>query len=426
MSSSPSPEPTSYVQEIEVAQLRERMRELQAELDEARLERTRVQREMELSSNELMHVNAELQAVFTALPDLFLRVDSRGMVVDHKGGGAGASEHLLEPDPWNVPISACIVAEAADAIQSTVTELARTNAPSRVEYALGAGEQARHFEARAVRLPNMDTLVAIEEVTERARAHLALLREQEDRARELKSFAAAASHDLRAPLRNFQVIAEWIEDDIDDVDAVREHVTLLRKRVRHMDALLSGVLEYAQAGAQPVSLTERVDTQQLARAIADLVAPSDFIVAVRGLPVLNTWRVPLERVLLNLVSNAVKHHDQTSGHITIDCDVQPDFVTFCVADDGPGIPEKDRERAFSMFQKLSRRDATSGAGMGLALVRRMVQRLGGNVRIEAGAPRGLRVLVQWPTQEPDALRPCSELPPALSPEHETPTEHKEA
>ncbi len=405
------PDPIRDVQATELHALRQRLAKLEEELRIANKDRLRVQREMELSSNELMHANAELRAVFTSLPDLFLRVDARGMVVDHKGGGADALNHLLEPDPWNVPVEKCIVAGAAQAIECVLEMVSTGQAAARIEYTLGEDSALRHFGARAVQLPNRDTLIAIEEVTEQMRAHLALLSEQKDRAHELRSFAAAASHDLRAPLRNIDIIAEWIEEDVEDAGATRAHVALLRKRVKHMDDLLSGVLEYAQAGAQRMSPTESVDTLELAMEIADLVTPPEFNVVARNLPTLTTGRGPLERVLLNLITNAIKHHDKSTGRIVIECQEQADFVIYRVSDDGPGIPEKDRERALSMFRKLGRQSQDNGAGMGLALVRRIVTRIGGDIRLEANEPRGLRVLVKWPRQWPHRPSPSS-LPPS--------------
>jgi signal transduction histidine kinase len=380
---------------------------LRAELERERASHLRTRRASELGASELQHANAELSAIFVSLPDLFLRIDARGMVVDHKGGGGRALDHLLAPDPWNVPLGECIVAGAAEALERALMKLS-AGEPARVEYALAPESNPRWFEARAVSLPNRDTLLVITEITERTRANLALLKEQDDRARELHSFAMAASHDLLAPLRNIESIAEWLEEDVDDATALRGHLDLLTKRVSYLRRMLDGMLDYARAGAQHVAAAEEVDVDALAREVIDVAGAELFEQRLSNLPTLITGRVPLERVLQNLVSNAVKYHDACPGSIAISCADAGDFFAFSVSDDGPGIAERDHERAFALFGRVNHH-AREGAGVGLAVVRRLVRRLGGEVTLSSNAPRGLCVAFTWPKRWPHT----SSFPTAL-------------
>ncbi|MEQ9318347.1 MAG: sensor histidine kinase, partial [Polyangiaceae bacterium] len=121
-------------------------------------------------------------------------------------------------------------------------------------------------------------------------------------------------------------------------------------------------------------------------------------------------RDPLERVLLNLITNAVKHHDQDEGRIEVASEDKGDHFIFRVADDGPGIPAKQRERAFEMFQTLHRKKA-DGAGMGLALIKRIVENAMGTITLRDGEPRGCVFEFTWPRVWRKATR-GSWIPPA--------------
>jgi signal transduction histidine kinase len=100
--------------------------------------------------------------------------------------------------------------------------------------------------------------------------------------------------------------------------------------------------------------------------------------------------------LLNLIGNAVKHHDRAQGRVQVRCGVRGDAYVFSVADDGPGIPAEYHQRVFQMFQTLRPRDAVEGSGMGLALVRRIVEGGNGSVWVEPNAPRGSVFRFTWP------------------------------
>jgi len=123
-------------------------------------------------------------------------------------------------------------------------------------------------------------------------------------------------------------------------------------------------------------------------------------VVVRGpLPALRTDRAPLEQVLRNLIGNGLKHHDRTSGSVTVSARDVGDTVEFCVEDDGPGIPTRFHERIFQMFQTLKPRDEVEGSGMGLAIVKKTVEVYGGSIRIESAPPiRGTAFIFSWQKQ----------------------------
>ena len=136
-----------------------------------------------------------------------------------------------------------------------------------------------------------------------------------------------------------------------------------------------------------------------------LIAPPEgfAIEAAPSLPTLQAPRAPLTQVFQNLIGNALKHHDRpATGRIRIDGVVRKGTATFTVVDDGPGIPERFRERVFGMFQTLRPRDEVEGSGMGLAIVKKLIDRQGGRISLEdGGGGRGLTVRFTWPANAKD-------------------------
>jgi signal transduction histidine kinase len=302
-----------------------------------------------------------------------------------------------------------------DGFRQAFERVRRDGAMEQVDYAIGENDRRRYYEARIMPVGNGEVLVLVRDNTSRVEAERARAREMEEQARAeaMSQFAYIASHDLRAPLRAIDNLATWIEEDLgDDVEGEsKEHLQLLRKRVQRMDNLLEGLLEYSRVGRSGVSL-EDVDVADLVVGISDMLGPpKGFDIAAKGkLPTLHTARDPLERVLLNLITNAVKHHDKSAGRIEVVGEEKDDHWVFRVSDDGPGIPEKQRERAFEMFQTLHRKKA-DGAGMGLALIKRIVENAMGTITLYDGEPRGCVFEFTWPKQWRKPTR-ASWAPPA--------------
>jgi signal transduction histidine kinase len=164
-----------------------------------------------------------------------------------------------------------------------------------------------------------------------------------------------------------------------------------------MERLVEDLLVYARAGRTDPSRGP-VDTGALVRDVLFLLAvPEKFKVTVQpGMPVLETPRAPLEQVFTNLINNAIKHHDRDAGKIDVSARDAGSVVEFTVADDGPGIPPEFHDRLFQMFQTLRSRDQVEGSGIGLALIKRIVERHGGRVALESGTGRGAKFRFTWP------------------------------
>ncbi len=218
--------------------------------------------------------------------------------------------------------------------------------------------------------------------------------------RDLDQFAYVASHDLKAPLRGIDHLANWITQDAADVlpDASKEHLTKLRGRVQRMDHLLDDLLAYSRVGRRDGS-AELVHTAALVSDIVSLLTPpADLTIHIaENMPTLISPRVPLEIIFRNLLDNAFKHHHAPhQGKIMIGAEPQGDFIEFCVSDNGPGIDAKYHERIFSIFQTLQPRDQVEGSGMGLAIVKKTVEYRGGTIRVESALGQGASFYFTWP------------------------------
>jgi signal transduction histidine kinase len=232
-------------------------------------------------------------------------------------------------------------------------------------------------------------------------AHLASALQRSNH--ELDAFAYAASHDLRAPLRGIANLAQWIEEDLQGTlrDETREMLGLMRSRMHRMEALIEGILQYSRAG-RAHDRPSRVDVRRVVQEIVELLALGPGTVVMPSeLPVLIAERPPLHQVFQNLIGNAVKHGGprvQVTIHVR---DAGP-FWEFSVEDNGPGIPAEFHDRIWDIFQTLEPRDKVEGTGIGLSLVKKIVESQGGTVFVESARGAGATFGFTWrKTTEPE-------------------------
>ena len=234
--------------------------------------------------------------------------------------------------------------------------------------------------------------------------------EAERRANDLEQFAYVASHDLKAPLRAIGNLADWISEDLAGKldEASSEQLALLQDRVQRMNALIEGLLEYSRVGRTDGS-DALVDTRSLLEEIIDSLAPrKGFSIKLgKELPEFHTDRLLLGQVFSNLISNSLKHHGGKKGRIWIDCRKIRRFYEFSVADNGVGIAPEYHKKVFMIFQILQAKDYGSNTGIGLALVKKIIEEQGGWITLESEPGKGALFRFTWPAEpivKPDEVQ----------------------
>jgi PAS domain S-box-containing protein len=228
------------------------------------------------------------------------------------------------------------------------------------------------------------------DITEQRVVQQALERKSEELERsnqELEQFAYVASHDLKAPLRAIDILVDWLQEDLKGYTGgeVAQNLDLLKQRTARLHRLLDDLLAYSRAGRKPGEIVD-LDTRLLVDDLFVLLAPPATmqLTADETLPVINAHHAPLEQVLRNLINNAIKHHPTKQGSIKVYAQDKGEEVLFAVEDDGTGIPQEFAEKVFQMFQTLKPRDEIEGSGMGLAIVKRIVEWQGGRIWFHGG------------------------------------------
>jgi len=266
--------------------------------------------------------------------------------------------------------------------------------------------------SQAVPATGDDQITRLEEAVEAFRNNSIRLREAENKLvsrseelersnQDLQQFAYVTSHDLRAPLRAIGSLSEWIEEDLvagNSKDAA-ENLSRLRSRVRRMELLLTGILQYARAGSQD-SDNEWIPFAVTVRQIfEDLNNDERFGILIQtNVETVYTGSSFFHQVLGNMIANAIKHHDKPTGRVKVELVSDAHFNTLTISDDGPGIPENLRSKVFKMFQTLKPRDEVEASGIGLALVKRLVERRAGNLKLTQSDAGGACFTIKWPVE----------------------------
>lgn len=230
-----------------------------------------------------------------------------------------------------------------------------------------------------------------------------LLEQLEKVNKELKDFAYIVSHDLKAPLRGIKTLAGWMLNDYADKldEDGREQLKLLSSRVDRMHGLIDGILQYSRVGRMEEEEQVEVDLNHLLTDIIDMLAPPENITITveNKLPVIECEQTRITQVFQNLLSNAIKYMDKPEGWIKIGCIEECGCWKFSISDNGPGIEEKYFDKIFQIFQTLSPRDEYESTGIGLTVIKKIIELYGGRIWVESKIGEGSTFFLTFPTKE---------------------------
>jgi light-regulated signal transduction histidine kinase (bacteriophytochrome) len=220
---------------------------------------------------------------------------------------------------------------------------------------------------------------------------------------ELAQFASVVAHDLRSPLSSIAGFSELLErHSADHLDAkATRYITGIMDGVKRMQALIEGVLAYAQVGAQGPPL-EPIDCAVVVeRAVANLhaaIAERGALVTHTDLPTVAADATQLSQVFQNLIGNAIKYCRETP-RVTISADREGAEWQFSVRDNGIGMDAADAERIFDIFQRAHAAAEYPGTGIGLAICKKTIERHGGRICAESCVGQGTTFKFTLPARE---------------------------
>ncbi len=208
---------------------------------------------------------------------------------------------------------------------------------------------------------------------------------------ELQDFSYIVSHDLKAPMRGISSVAGWLKEDYAEVldEAGNNYLDKLQIRTNRMHHLIEGILQYSRVG-RTAFVPTKFNCADVFHDIIDGLSPPEAIsLNIREpLPDIIYDKLMFMQVLQNLISNGIKHLGKPEGQIMVSCTDIGGCWEFCVEDNGVGIEERHFQRIFKMFQSLKPHSETDSSGIGLALVKKIIERFGGAVRLESTVGKG--------------------------------------
>jgi PAS domain S-box-containing protein len=387
----------------------------------------RVEHILEQSSNELFKTNKELsriaqekteeaassnkrlEEVVRSISEVLVQLDKNGNFVYLNNAWEAVSGHSVTDSmgkDWLTFVPTefrerFITWFASD--EETIEDTVRIRTADGTEKWLRISLR-HHISAPIQDVGYIGTFVDITQRVEDERKLKSYMKDLEKINAELDQFAYVVSHDLKAPLRAINNLSEWIEEDISHLleGDTKDQFKLLRGRVHRMESLINGILSYSRAGRIKTA-KERFLAKTIVEEHCDTLKTLNHSIRFTfegdlGLELVSE-KIALGQILQNLISNGIKYNDKKEILITIGWTDLETAVEFFVHDNGPGISPEFHERIFVIFQTLQARDEVESTGVGLAIVKKILDEKGGSIKVESALGQGSTFRFLWPKLE---------------------------
>ncbi|WP_298514019.1 ATP-binding protein [uncultured Kordia sp.] len=219
-----------------------------------------------------------------------------------------------------------------------------------------------------------------------------------DKNKDLEEFAYVVSHDLKRPLRNIYTLTDWLSEDEDEQlnTEAKKSLQQIKNQVTQMDLLVEGILNYSLQ-AEPNQDAKEINVHTLVKRIINSISEDHISISLeRKLPRLIFNELQMQQVFLNLLRNAIKHNDKETIEIAIDYEANKLRHKFYIKDNGPGIDPKYHEKIFELFQKLQVDTDGEAIGIGLALVKKIIERNDGKIYLKSAIGEGATFIFTIP------------------------------
>ena len=219
--------------------------------------------------------------------------------------------------------------------------------------------------------------------------------------KEFDDFVYIVSHDIKSPMRAISNIATWIEEDLGEIanKDVKTNLDLLKNRVNRLESMMNGLLELSRVERTDLEFYE-VNIPKMMSSCIDLFNNDSNVEFSIANNLINencvTLGLKLQKVLSNLIDNAIQFNDKESKKVAISIIENENDYQIIVADNGPGIPEDVAHKIFTIFYTVSSKDVVNTTGAGLAISCKIMKLVGGALQYTAGKDNGSVFTINWP------------------------------
>lgn len=284
-----------------------------------------------------------------------------------------------------------------------ITEAARSiSAGDRGVTVTTEGDDELAILGKAFNGMTRDLEVALER-EQRARADLEDTNTELQRSNaDLESFARAAAHDLKTPLRALRILPTFIEEDTPDLGPdLCDHLHEITNQAERLEDLVDGLLRYSLLGRDRIMPESFAPGDVVDRVLQTCTLPEGFTLRQEiDLAVIHCVMVEFEIALRNMLQNAIRHHDRRTGSLVIRVTRDDSLFRIEVQDDGPGIPDSMKPKVLLPLRTGKTREQGGGTGLGLAFIAKIADRRGGQLELLDAPGRGLIVRLTLPVTPP--------------------------